>query len=141
MMDGLDEFDGDHRHLIELIQGISLNPYLKICVSSRPWNVFRDAFTTNPSLQIQHLTKKDISVYVQDHFRNSPGFNESRAFNPGNVERLMNEVVEKTQGEFLCVSVVVSALLRGVREGDSISELQETLRNLPEDISQLFRRL
>ena len=35
-IDGLDEFDGDHRDLIDAIRSFGKSPFVKICVSSRP---------------------------------------------------------------------------------------------------------
>ena len=42
-VDGLDEFHGDHRSLVTLVKDIAALTNVKMCVSSRPWNVFRDA--------------------------------------------------------------------------------------------------
>jgi len=35
-IDGLDEFDGDHQELVELLYTISTSPNVKICAASRP---------------------------------------------------------------------------------------------------------
>jgi hypothetical protein len=46
-IDGLDEFDGndDSRNaVISLFKEIATYPHVKICVSSRPWLIFQDAF-------------------------------------------------------------------------------------------------
>lgn len=60
LIDGLDEFQGEHSEqlkLIELLYSLlSLSSNVKICVSSRPWNVFADAFRTHPSLKLENLT-------------------------------------------------------------------------------------
>lgn len=44
-IDGLDEYDGDHRDLITLIQHFTSSGDIKSCVSSRPWNVFETALS------------------------------------------------------------------------------------------------
>lgn len=74
-VDGLDEFQGDERghlkpvHLLKTVVGSSR---LKLCVSSRPWTVFQDAFRTSPSLRLDILTKDDIMAYVCAKFDESP---------------------------------------------------------------------
>jgi hypothetical protein len=72
-IDGLDEFDGSHSELISFIKGF-LGPSIKVCVSSRPWNVFEDAFKNRPSLRLEDLTFADIKHYVQSKLSENPGF-------------------------------------------------------------------
>ena len=43
-VDGLDEYDGDDEDTIALLQELTSSPSVKICISSRPWNAFPDAF-------------------------------------------------------------------------------------------------
>jgi len=60
LIDGLDEFKGDNSEqtkLIDFLHGLlSLSSNIKACVSSRPWNIFADAFHTRPSLRVEDLT-------------------------------------------------------------------------------------
>jgi hypothetical protein len=51
-IDGLDEYDGDHYKLCQLLKELSLSANLKCCVSSRPWNVFDDAFASDQSTKL-----------------------------------------------------------------------------------------
>ena len=64
-VDGLDEFEGDLTTLINTFRRIQTIPNLKLCVSSRPWLVFEDAFSQNPNLRLQDLTYPDIKFFVQ----------------------------------------------------------------------------
>jgi NACHT domain len=43
-IDGLDEFGDDHLELCEVIRDLSRSPHIKLCVSSRPLNVFTKNF-------------------------------------------------------------------------------------------------
>jgi hypothetical protein len=60
LIDGLDEYHGDHSEQVKLVEFVysllSLTSKIKICVSSRPWNVFADAFQARPSLKLEELT-------------------------------------------------------------------------------------
>jgi hypothetical protein len=66
-IDGLDEYDGDCEEVTQLFKDISArSSNIKICVSSRPWVVFDEAFTRLPTLRLQDLTFDDIQAYVID---------------------------------------------------------------------------
>lgn len=64
-VDGLDEFHGDHLELVRMLKQISQSKRFKICVSSRPWNVFEDELGQDESkrLYMHQLTRLDIQHY------------------------------------------------------------------------------
>jgi len=139
-IDGLDEFDGDHEALVPQLQGLVTTYNLKLCVSSRPWNVFRDAFGAHPSLTMGALTKRDISTFVSSSFDQSPAFQEMKEVYPNETQAMKDQILEKTQGVFLWVSLVLRSLLRGLREGDQLLTLQTKIDELPDDLEKLFQR-
>ena len=59
-IDGLDEFSGVHSELVDLFKSISSLANVKICILSRPWLEYEDAFVHNPRLVLQDLTYSDI---------------------------------------------------------------------------------
>lgn len=66
-IDGLDEYDGDHEEIATLFNDVSWETCnIKLCVSSRPWLVFDEAFRGSPLLLLQDLTYNDIEAYVSD---------------------------------------------------------------------------
>lgn len=138
VIDGLDEFEEDHQQLIELLQLINREDYIKICASSRPLNSFRDAFSQSPKLQLEHLTKKDIDFYVRDRFNKSQGFRELNVLHSDAAGKLLAEIVEKSKGVFLWVSVVVRLLLENLGNGDKLADLRKTLADLPDDLRYLY---
>ncbi|SPQ25662.1 da302975-2847-4bb6-be34-3e73d817684f [Thermothielavioides terrestris] len=140
-IDGLDEFAGDHTKLVNLVNEVSLWDGVKACVSSRPWNVFNDAFHKKPSLVTQNLTKNDIDKYVKDNFESLPAFNELRGMQPTVAARLLQDIASRAQGVFLWVAVVVRALVSRLTEGDQLAELQATLDELPQDVEELFEAI
>ncbi|KAH8777047.1 hypothetical protein F5882DRAFT_408405 [Hyaloscypha sp. PMI_1271] len=140
-IDGLDEFSGNHASLVQFIEKISACDGIKICVSSRPWNVFSDAYKSTPSLRLEDLTKKDIELFVTRHFELHPGFKELSGIFPHEVNHLSETIVTKARGVFLWVSIVVQSLLTGLEDGDKLSDLQATLNDLPEDLQDLFQRI
>ncbi|KAF2114256.1 hypothetical protein BDV96DRAFT_647722 [Lophiotrema nucula] len=79
-IDGLDEYKGDHDELIETIRYLSTMS-VKMCVASRPWNVFEEAFGEKEDCKIylQDLNKPDIRIYVNDKLRSRRELQPGRA--------------------------------------------------------------
>ncbi|GAB1315850.1 hypothetical protein MFIFM68171_06060 [Madurella fahalii] len=107
-VDGLDEFDGDHVRLIDVIKLFHSRPGIKVCVSSRPWNDFRDAFADCPQVRMEMLTKQDMESFVRGKFEMNRAFTELQAVLPTDAQELLLGIVEKAKGVFLWVSVVTS---------------------------------
>jgi energy-coupling factor transporter ATP-binding protein EcfA2 len=140
-IDGLDEFEGDHTKLIEVIKDLSQDEGVKICVSSRPWNVFNDAFHQYPSLMIQDLTRNDIYRYVAGHLEALSAFLELQSAAPDEAARLLQDTASRADGVFLWVAVVVRALAERLSAGDKLADLHATLRQLPRDVENLFEAI
>ncbi|RYP70451.1 hypothetical protein DL771_005492 [Monosporascus sp. 5C6A] len=138
IIDGLDEFEDDHRTLVDLLREANKKPWVKICTSSRPWNVFKDEYIDNPMLQLEKLTHEDIELYVRERFQRSPGFQEFEVINPPMASSIVNDIVEKAEGVFLWVSVVSGLLEESFQEGHSLAGLRATIDGLPSEVSQLY---
>ena len=141
-IDGLDEYNGHPDEIIDVLQSLSSLPNIKICVSSRPWNEFIDAFGSDsgPRLALEDLTREDIRTYVKQNLEISPRFvimkqNDTRS------QDLVQEIVDKARGVFLWVVLVTRSLLNGVRNGDRISDLQRRLREFPETLENYFSQM
>ena len=144
-IDGLDEYEGDRdgtfADIIALFKGMAASTNIKICVSSRPWLVFEDAFRLIPNLRLQDLTYNDIQRYVQDKLDEHPRMTQLRKLNSENVIGLVNEIVTKASGVFLWVILVVKSLLDGLTNRDRLSDLQKRLRLLPSDLKDLYQHM
>jgi 6-pyruvoyl-tetrahydropterin synthase len=140
-IDGVDEFKGDEMKLASFLLGISSKPNVKMCVASRPWLVFEDAFQYSPSLRLEDLTAPDIYHFVLDNLRKNQIFARLQTVKPVDTKQLVSEVTEKAQGVFLWVHLVVMSLLEGLRDGDRIIDLQRRLLLLPSDLDQLFQKV
>ncbi|KAM7215769.1 hypothetical protein V8F06_008879 [Rhypophila decipiens] len=144
-IDGLDEFDGDHDELVQylevLLSAAESRGHIKICVASRPWVVFGEAFIDRPSLRLEDLTFNDIQAYVGSRFLQERSF--SLLLQSGNefVNDLVREVVEKSARVFLWANLVVTSLLEGIRHGDRISDLRRRLDSLLPDLEDLYARI
>ena len=139
-IDGLDEYDGDHVELIRLLQDFSRPNNIKICASSRPWNVFGTAFGGGfcPMLRLQDLTQNDITLYVRETLEENDLFNQLRKRENAPCVELVEEVVSKAQGVFLWVFLVVRSLITGLTNADRITDLRRRLHLLPADLEPYF---
>ncbi|RYP67217.1 hypothetical protein DL769_005817 [Monosporascus sp. CRB-8-3] len=96
-VDGLDEYFGDSRDVLSVLQDISAEN-VKICASSRPWPIFQTAFDGNPDRRIylQDWTREDIALYVRNLLEENPIFVDKRG-NGNGYDRLVVEIVNKAQ--------------------------------------------
>jgi hypothetical protein len=141
LIDGLDEFDGQHRELVDLIISASKLSNVKICVSSRPWLVFEDAFEGHPSLLLEQLSYSDIKLYVRDKFEENRRYVQLRSREDTYAADLVESVVQKASGVFLWVYLVVDSLLQGLDNADRVSDLQRRLELIPSDLEELFDKM
>jgi hypothetical protein len=145
-IDGLDEYDaehgGDHSKLIKVLQQLAVSPDMKLCVSSRPWYMFRDAFGGDPKRQIklEDLTRDDIRNYVHHKLRESPQYRKIQVEKEQYAE-FEQEVVTRAQGVFLWVALASQSLLRGFTNADRICDLQGRLRLLPPTLEEYFQHM
>ena len=157
-IDGLDEYedptgstwDGDEtveyvREIVEVVRMIASFPYVKLCISSRPWVQFEAAFGSSRERKIylHDSNLNDIRVYVTDKLlRGSKQTLSGEAPDPSaELQDLVEEVTQASQGVFLWVFLVVNSLLRGLANHDRTAELKRRIATLPRDLDQYFRRM
>lgn len=137
-VDGLDEFSGPQEELVELVRKISFFPNVKMCVSSRPWNVFQDAFEAEPNLKLENFNYKDMKTYITKSFDGEAGFSRLLRREPEYGGRLIDSIVTKSNGVFLWVTLVVRSLLSGMQNDDRVVDFEKRLSLLPADLEGLF---
>ncbi|KAF5632040.1 nacht nucleoside triphosphatase [Fusarium sp. NRRL 52700] len=142
-IDGLDEYEsvnGDHSDFCDYLTISS--PYIKICLSSRPWNEFNDAFGQVPASRIfiHELTRDDILAYTQDRLQRHPRWKllESQT---NNAVTLARAVATRAQGVFLWVFLVTRLLREGLSNDDSFTDLEKRLLSIPTELETFFRQI
>ena len=142
MIDGLDECSGDQAQLVELIHELAEGAEnLKLCVASRPWNKFEDAFRGRPSLMLQDLSAPDIKWYIESKFTANAGFAEFQVLDPSSAMKLLWSISKKAEGVFLWVHLVVQSLLEALTNGDGLRELHSRLEELPPNLEDLYTNI
>ncbi|KAI3325791.1 hypothetical protein HD806DRAFT_521287 [Xylariaceae sp. AK1471] len=138
-IDGLDEYSGDHLEVSEELLRLSKLRNIKFCVSSRPWNVFHDAFGYDRSQQLclHNLTKRDIRQYVHDRLTPHPRW--QRLVDQTICDnQLIEYITDKSHGVFLWVSLVTDRLRSGLTNDDDLSDLSSRLARFPSDLENFF---
>ncbi|KAI3336812.1 hypothetical protein HD806DRAFT_19017 [Xylariaceae sp. AK1471] len=135
LIDGLDEYDGDHFELIDLITSTA-GMYVKFLVSSRPITACTDAFKSGPTLRLQDLTRNDMRTYCCDLLG-------KRLSNRGGSEFyiIIDEIVERSSGVFLWLVLVVKSIIRGLVDGDLLDELKARLEEIPTELADLYTHM
>lgn len=141
-IDGLDEYAGHPDDIIDVLESLQSLPDVKLCVSSRPWNEFADAFggNTGTQLALEDLTREDIRMYVRQTLGTNPRF-VTMAQRDTRSQNLEQEIVDKARGVFLWVVLVTRSLLDGVRNADRICDMQRRLRKFPETLEKYFSQM
>lgn len=139
-IDGLDEYEGDHLELCRELQTLTKSGNIKLCLSSRPWSVFMDAFGASSSssrqLCLHDLTRSDMEKYVQQRLIAHPSWNTlhdetlSMSF--------VRETASRSQGVFLWTYLVTEMLRDEMSPSTAFPEWQARLESLPTDLDALF---
>lgn len=149
-IDGLDEYDeigekewpqGEdedasqaqnhaQEEMISFLKALHEDYNPKICVSSRTWPIFSDAFSQNPSLKMEALTQPDIEIYVDDHFNKSRAIQDLRLSEPKIIEKLTEEIKNEAEGVFLWVVLVVEQLVITARNCPLPSALRKKVQRV-----------
>ncbi|KAI1126769.1 hypothetical protein F5Y10DRAFT_206453 [Nemania abortiva] len=141
-IDGLDEYKGDIVELLKTIQHLRSLNNVKLCVSSRPWIEFVDAFGDDENLviKLEDLTRLDILRYVVDSLESNQRFQEL-ARDQTAYNKLADKVVSRAQGVFLWVKLVVRSLLQGATYADSLADMRRRVEEFPDDLEAYFEAI
>ncbi|KAK7917775.1 hypothetical protein PG985_011383 [Apiospora marii] len=144
LIDGLDELEdtgGRQEQLLDLIQSLGSFDEVKICVSSRPENIFRDAFGNYPQLLLQELTTDDIEVFIRGQFGKQPRLRTLSQGDNKFIDTLLARIAAGSSGVFLWVCLVVTEVLEEARDGAGVAELIDIVDKAPKDLDDYFCRI
>ena len=132
-IDGLDEYQGDEIMLITELRRLLRSPYIKICASSRPRNLFEQAFGHKDyqwKLALHLLTRGDMVQLARTRLYEDENF--CKLVNCGDRRQdFVTAITEKSQGVFLWTVLVVREMIREAHQAGTINELEAHLEELP----------
>jgi len=137
VIDGLDELEGDPKPIIDLLFRIQVCGRVKICVSSRAWDVFNEAFQGIPSLRLQDLTAGDMERFIRGSLASDKRISSLMAVEPEGSTRLVELMFSKAGGVFLWVSLAVQAI--EATEQITMDTLVARIEELPADLDGFYR--
>jgi hypothetical protein len=138
-IDGLDEYEGtyqeDTKTLVELLNSWTRRAptAVKICVSSREYNVFMNAFAGDQRICLHNLTRSDMTQYVLIKLRHVDPEEDRMT--------LAKSVVENAQGIFVWVTVVVKRIREQIENGANLDTLKREIDSLPRELNDLFEHI
>lgn len=146
-IDGLDEYGGSDLtsgesdlELVAQLKKVASSPHIKLCLSSRPRNVFQNHLVSDESrhITLQNHTSKDIENFVQLRIES---VRQLINIDPSDLKELQSMIAERSSGVFLWVVLVVRELLDGLEPSFSMPEMEERLSSLPESLDGFFQRI
>lgn len=139
LVDGIDEYTGDHFDFSKFLVGVSQrSSAIKLLVSSRPIPACHQIFSQFPTLRLQDLTAGDIRAYVEHELIRNPLFIEMNVLERGFAEEIRTSLTEKSSGVFLWIVLVVRRLLIGLGNYENKTRLLEIIDELPNDLMNLY---
>ncbi|KAI3325168.1 hypothetical protein HD806DRAFT_467954 [Xylariaceae sp. AK1471] len=147
-IDGLDEFDGRYLDLIQTLKAwIQQYPdVLKICVSSREYSVFQESFLSYPKFRLHELTFMDIGNMVAARLMSNTYYTALVTQNGSTTSfhessNILSSIINRAEGVFLWVSLVLTALEDGLMSGDDLHELKQKIEAYPTELEPLYHHL
>ncbi|KAK4961404.1 hypothetical protein LTR10_001894 [Elasticomyces elasticus] len=133
-VDGLDEYQGEHGELVDLIFELQAFSNVKCCVASRPEVVLHTRLKDKPFLRLQDLNKRDIKHFVAARLTPLPRHHHD-------IHRLQETIVTRAEGVFLWAVLVIPPVNKDIQSGDDLKTLLDRIDQLPRDLEQLFVRM
>ena len=138
-IDGLDEYQAtaseDYKELVELLSSWTRTAPrgVKLCVSSREYNVFMNIFSADNRLRLHELTRFDMESYARARLED---ISEEGAKNT-----LVKAVVDKAEGIFLWVALVVKQMRDQLEDGADPEALMQAVDLLPDELDSLYEHI
>lgn len=106
-------------------------PHVKICLSSRPWNVLLDKFYREPRLTMQDVNAEDIKRYVKTKLQNT-------SIRKQQMSDISKAVLKNAGGSFVWVRIVLENITKLMRDGTASRNIQKVLEKTPVALSEMY---
>ncbi|KAI1643999.1 uncharacterized protein F4817DRAFT_231917 [Daldinia loculata] len=139
-LDALDEYDGRLEFICQFLLELGEIPptqtkRIKICFSSRPWQIFINAFQDCAGFQIHDFTQEDIRDYCLGSIR-------EESLSSVLLEDLVPDIVTRSRGVFLWVKFVVKDLAQATRFSTlNKEELERLLASYPDELNAYYAEI
>ena len=138
LLDGLDEYEGNKIELANFVKNISTKR-VKICIATRPDPPFPDAFRNVSGIRMDRLNFPGILAFASETLFDF--WTPSEPADSKGLEDMATEVAERANGVFLWARFAVFEVIEGKTRGETHSELQARLENVPPDLEAIYSRI
>ncbi|KAK5956129.1 hypothetical protein OHC33_002702 [Knufia fluminis] len=133
-VDGLDEFEGEASHLLDVIHSLEDRAGIKICLASRPYPIFKKDLSRFPHLAMQDHNEESIRLYAASKM-------DASRLQASLPERLVDGICEKARGVFLWARLATDELIRSCLAGKSVEGMEARLSQMPAEVVAMYRRI
>jgi len=147
-IDGLDEFEGTARSMLDMIDFLhevagldSSQHQIKLCVASRPHPLIVAAFGNSSGFKLQHYNIDGIKQYVNSRLLSATCDTDAILTSVYPLDHFAKNVTERSQGIFLWAVFAINELLDGISHGDEVEELWTRLKALPDELEAIYSRI
>ena len=112
---------------------------IRVCVSSRPEQIFCRGFSLSPQIRLQDLNLPDLKRTTEESLHSV--LNRNYPDQPYKIHDLIDATVRKSQGIFLWLHLMIKRIVRGVRNADTLDELALLLDDAPDSIYGLYEQM
>lgn len=142
-IDGLDEYDGEEKDIIRLLQELSSSKNIKICVSSRPGRQYERVLPGGDSdrtVDIARFTKGDMQQYIDTHLQGCTNWRKLAKDNP-TCQEIIQEISARAAGVWLWVSLVTADIVKEAERNEDAATLRKIVDEFPSDLQDYFARI
>ncbi|KAI2464772.1 hypothetical protein F4781DRAFT_436069 [Annulohypoxylon bovei var. microspora] len=139
-VDGLDEIQSEERgKVIELVETLAKIPNMKVCVASRPENLFYQRLGLYPTLRVQDITHAAILNYARETLDK---YKDSLRVSEKGYQHFFEKIVLRSEGVFLWAALVLKSLIEGIeKQGDSWEMLNRRIGEFSPGLNDLYRQM
>lgn len=172
VIDGLDECEEKQRpELIQMLLDLVKTTPVRLCVSSRPWSDFENAFDNWPRLKLPENNAWDIFQLICRRLEQANGsrfrdfgddvrlfditcagrsrylyYEDEKRYGRDRdslnpPQRLIHDLCIKADGNLLWVTCVLDTITQRLSDGQSVAEVKHYIVNLPRDLEDYYYNL
>ena len=142
LVDGLDEYEGNVRELIQFLNSLAKNDYsqensVKICVSSRPAPVRSQFLQHLPKLSMSDHNTSGIQAYCSLTLEELGPV----VLDGLDISQIIQTIAERAEGVFLWARFALDQLIQGHSSAETLDEILLRLHSIPSELEEVYDRM
>ena len=141
-LDALDEHVGQNEQLVAIIEDMNAAAEenmdyirIKLCLASRPWDIFKKHLRHCPQFAIHEHTYHDIEMYTSRRIR---GAMYTADTSSAEID-LIAQIVQEASGAFIWVRIVMDQVTQDIIDGTPLPTIKRNVAQLPSELEELYR--